>query len=195
MTLKNFLVVLFVLLSLSSSAQKKRDRFSHQIARVKGDLNKDSLPDLVVVKQDTVSDSRPYRLQIFFAQADGTNKLIVSTEKAIPPQFSGSGTGNAFDKITVEKNVLTIENELLRGWFRHIFRYQNGNFELIGFSRLESDGHGKIHEIDFNLSTGVRFYKISSYENDKVLSNEKQKKLIRPLPKLQDFIPFEKDDY
>ena len=84
---------------------------------------------------------------------------------------------------------------MTRGHFTHKYRFQNGNFELIGFSQVYSDGHGIMTTIDYNLSTGIRIEKTERYDTDKVLSNTKKKILIRPLPKLQDITPMENELY
>jgi hypothetical protein len=101
----------------------------------------------------------------------------------------------SFGDIEIISGALRIYEQLLRGNYTHTFRYQNGNFEMIGYKEINSDGRGKIYETDFNLSTGVRIEKGVNYENDKVLSNTKTKMLIRPLPRLQDFIPYEDERY
>jgi hypothetical protein len=97
--------------------------------------------------------------------------------------------------VTIKKGVLSINNEFLRGHSEHKFRYQNGRFELIGFSHVSSGGIGVMETIDFNLSTGVRVEKFERYDTDKVLSNKKTKLLIRPLPRLEGFTPFESHLY
>lgn len=192
------LICLFLILFPSALfAQKSRSHFTHEITRLKGDLNKDKIDDLVIVTQDTLNDIAPYKLEIFFTQPGNKSKLIVSTTKAIGPQYpegkNGFLSGNGFSDITIDKGVLSINNELLRGHFEHKFRYQNGNFELIGFTQVSSDGRESIETIDFNLSTGIRQLKIEAMESDKVISNKKNKILIRPLPKLQNFVPLEKE--
>ena len=194
--IRKYLVgVWFVFLVFSACAPKEKDGFVAEIASIKGDLNKDGLSDLVVVKQDTLSKSKPYRLQIFFAQPDGTNKLIVSTETAIAAENPDEMDGSGFEKITVKNNVLTIHNGMLRGTFSHVFRYQHGSFELIGFSKHISDGQGTIYSTDFNLSTGVRYEQGQRYDTDKIVFDKTEKKMIRPLPALQDFTPLGNDDY
>ncbi len=95
--------------------------------------------------------------------------------------------------MTINKGVLSVNFELLRGHFEHKFRYQNGNFELIGFSSVNSDGQGVMTTTDFNLSTGIRIEKSERYDTDKVLSNRRKKILIRPLPKLQDITRMENE--
>lgn len=172
------------------------DRFSKEVARATGDLNKDGRPDLVIVTQDTIAADKPYRLQIFFLRPDGKYTLEISSEKAIEPQLpGGSDYGAEFDTATIDGGVLIFGRQLLRGHYEHKFRYQNGNFELIGFRDDESDGQGTCSTIDFNLSTGVRIEKDEDCGDDKVIRNVKKKIMIRPLPKLQDFEPMQNENY
>ncbi|MET4137870.1 hypothetical protein [Pedobacter sp. UYP1] len=168
-----------------------------KIVQSKGDLNNDGLADLVIVTQDTVDDTAPYKLQVFFTQPGGQHKLIVVSDKIISPQFPNGKHGlrsdAGFDTITINENVITIKNQLTRGMFLHKFRYQHGNFELVGFKHEGSDGLGTFYKEDFNLSTGIHFYKEERYDTGTVTLKRKEKKLIRPLPKLQNYVPFEKD--
>lgn len=187
-----FIFPFALLFSVMLSAQ---NNFTKEITKVKGDLNKDGLIDYVQVLQDTVSETAPYKLEIYFAEINGTFKKIFSTIKAIDPQFpegrNGYYNGNSFYEITIMKGILSIHNELIRGNFEHKFRYQNGNFELIGFSQVYSDGQGTMGMIDFNLSTGIRIKTTEPYGEDDFPKTKNQTKImIRPLPKLQDFTPF-----
>ncbi len=199
--MKQFILTIFILFQFDSFAQTKTSNFNfdHKIMEVVGDLNKDNLPDKVIVTQDTLNENAPYRLQVFFKVPNGQFKLIVTSTKIIEPQYpdgrDGYRTGNSFSDVTIKKGVLSVNFELLRGHFEHKFRFQNGNFELIGFSEGYSDGNGVVTTTDFNLSTGIRIEKSERYDTDKVLSNKKTKILIRPLPKLQDITPMENELY
>lgn len=183
------------LIGFSSILFAQKNNFNKEFAKVKGDLNKDGLIDYVQVFQDTINETAPYRLEIYMAQTNGNYKQIISSAKAIAPAFpngkEGYRTGTAFYEITIIKGILTIRNELLRGNFEHKFRFQNGNFELIGFSEVYSDGQGTLETIDFNLSTGIRIKQTEPYgKDDFPVTNTKKKIIIKPLPKLQDFAPF-----
>lgn len=193
--------IIYLLLICSSNsliAQNtiKKSYFNYEITKVKADLNKDGIFDFVIVTQDTLNDEAPYLLQIYFGDTNGDPQLITTTTKAIDPQFpngkDGYQNGSKFLDITIKNGVISINNELLRGHFEHKFRFQNGNFELIGCTSVYSDGLGTITSSDFNLSTGLRTLLKERYDTDKVLSKTKEKILIRPLPKLQDFVVFEK---
>ncbi len=188
---------LVLLIQLNTFAQN--ENFSVVVFDVKGDLNKDKLEDKVVVTQDTLNDNAPYRLQVFFAQPNGVHKLIAETTQLIEAQFpngkKGYQEGNEFYELTIVKGVVTKKMQLLRGSYEHKFRFQNGAFELIGFKGGFSNGRGEMTSIDFNLSTGIRTEKTERYDAEKVISNTKKKILIRPLPKLQDVVPFENELY
>lgn len=66
--MKQFILTIFILLQLVSFAQTDTTNynFDHKIREVLGDLNKDNLPDKVIVTQDTLNENAPYRLQVFF---------------------------------------------------------------------------------------------------------------------------------
>lgn len=193
-----FLVVILKLEAFAQTESRKLN-FDYKIIKVRGDLNKDGLIDEVIVKQDTLNENAPYKLQIFFKEPNGQSKLIASSTKIIEPQYpngrNGYKTGNSFSNVTIKNGVLSVNFELLRGHFEHKFRFQNENFELIGFSKVYSDVLGIINTTDFNLSTGKRIEKSKRYDTNKVLSNNKKKILIRPLPKLQEIIPMENELY
>lgn len=183
-----------------SQIKNKKDTFTFLVTKVIGDLNKDNLDDKIIVTQDTIDQKSPYKLQIFFAKPNGEFKLISTSTKAIAPQYpdgrDGYRTGDGFIDITINKGIVNVNFGLLRGHFEHKYRYQNGNFELIGYSLQSLDGHGTGYIIDFNLSTGIRIEKTESYgEDDKAPSITKKKILIRPLPKIQDVEPFENELY
>ncbi len=173
--------------------------FDSKIIEVDVSLNNDKLEDKVIISQDTLSETAPYRLQIFFRKPDGDYKLIVSTNKAIEPQYpngrDGYRTGTSFLDITFTKNALSLNTQLLRGHYEYTFRYQHRSFELVEFTMVNSNGLGTEENIEFNFLTGIRVAKTIQYDTDKVSNITKQKILIRPLPKLQDFVPMSNEYY
>jgi hypothetical protein len=199
--MKPLLLTILILSNLNSYTQTApaNYNFNHKVMEVVGDLNKDSLPDKAIVTQDTLNENAPYRLQVFFKEPNGNYKLIVTSTKIIEPQYpdgrDGYSTGNEFGEISINKGVLSVRFDLLRGNFEHKFRYQKGNFELIGYSEVSSNGQGEMTTIDFNLSTGIRIEKLERYDTDKLLSYKKKKILIRPLPKLQDIKAMDNELY
>lgn len=196
--MKIFLASVLLMFSANVLAQNSKSNFDHIVIQVEGDLNKDGIKDVVIVSQDTIQESAPYRIQVFFRDRGNKLRLITSSTKLIKEQYPNGRdweTGNGFSEIKIENGVLIVDFDLLRGHFLHKFRYQNGSFELIGYTYNASDGQGKIYHTDYNLSTGLKISKVESYETGEVFSNTKTKKLINPLPKLQDVVPFENEDY
>lgn len=165
---------------------------------VSGDLNKDQLPDKVVVTQDTIQENAPYQLQIFLVQPDGTYQLFVTSKKLIEPEYPNGREGTSsryrLADISIKNNILALSFDLIRGNFNYKFRFQNGNFDLIGYTEVQSNSLGRIYYTDFNLSTGIKIEKTENYATDEIISNTKRKVMIRPLPKIQDIIPFQNDD-
>ena len=192
---------LFILFVINLNAQIDTNKYQYKlkIQEAFGDLNKNGIEDKVVVNQDTLFDEQPYKLQIYFKDSLSKFKLITSTTKLIEPKFKlNSGktqNGVIFSGITIAKGILIVSVELLRGHYEHKFRYQNGNFELIGFSTVSSNGIGYLESTDFNLSTGIRIIKKGKIEDDKMKIIYKGKILLRPLPKLQDIVPYETEYY
>jgi hypothetical protein len=191
--MKQFIFCLTTIVGLHFSAAAQN--FKVAVAKASGDLNKDGIEDLVTVMQDTLHENAPYRLQVSFGKGDEKFTPIVFSDKLIEPQYpdgrDGFRSGNGFDSVEIKKGILLVNISLLRGYITYKFRYQNGNFELIGYKSSSSDGIGTIYSDDFNLSTGDRITIRENYETGKIISNEKTKKLVRPLPKLQDIKAFE----
>ncbi|MCG9791729.1 hypothetical protein [Flavobacterium algicola] len=137
------LLFLLIYVTVFSQTKIKKDTYTFLVTEVSGDLNNDNLIDKVIVTQDTINRNSPYKLQIVFAQPTGGFKLIATSTKIIAPQFpngrDGYRTGDGFMDITINQGVINVNFGLLRGHFEHKFRFQNRNFELIGFSSISSD--------------------------------------------------------
>lgn len=169
--------------------------FSKIVANCSGDLNKDGILDEVIVTQDTTHKAAPYQLEIYFGNALGDLELISKSVETISEQFpNGSFTPRyGFSSVSILKGVLHIEIQLLRGYIVHKFRYQNDQFELIGYTRRESNGQGELNFTDFNLTTGQRMVEIEYYDSDKPKKVTKTTVWVRPLPNLNTFVPYGHD--
>ena len=173
--------------------QETDDNFKVIVSNVRGDLNNDGIDDLVTVKQDTVNEERPYRLRIYLSQTDQKSKLVLSSDSAIVSMKSKGNIGYAvtlFTGVEIKKGTLIINHELTRGSFSHQFRFQNNEFELIGFRSGGVSGRD-VEEIDFNLSTGDKIIQLTPIGGDQVRSSKKSKQIIRPLPILKSFEPYD----
>lgn len=166
-----------------------RSRFDFTVEIVLADLNKDDLLDKVVVSQDTLDESAPYQLEIFFQETDGQFKSVASTVGLIKPRYpygKDYDTGERFSDVMIEKGIITIVTELLRGHYQYRFRFHDNRFELIDYSMVNSDGNGTLHSVSFDLLKGIRIEKIINYETDELIKKTKTKVKIRPLPRLEE---------
>lgn len=181
-----FLVFLLVIASSAETLYSQEDsKFDLEILSRSGDLNDDNFTDIVVVKQDTINQFKPFRLEIYFGTNSGEKELIAVTDKAIRPEFPGGknsiSNGEGFSDISIKNKKLVIAHELLRGHKEHFYQFKKGKFHLIEYNFVESDGRGKIYyeNIDFNMLT--RITKVYSYQEDKIISeNEFKLKLDNP---------------
>ncbi|WP_294818955.1 hypothetical protein [uncultured Flavobacterium sp.] len=182
-------LLLCTLMALYGYSPCLAQNFNIPVAKATGDLNKDGIEDLVTVMQDTLHENASYMIQVFFG-IEGGYKPVVSSDELIEPQYpdgrDGFQYGNGFDSVEIKRGILLVNTSLLRGFITQKFRYQNGNFELIGYTSSSSDGIGRIYSEDFNLSTGDRLITVELYETGRMERTEKTKKVIRPLPRLQD---------
>nr|WP_295873381.1 hypothetical protein [uncultured Chitinophaga sp.] len=162
------------------------------ICAANGDLNKDNISDSVVVMHDSTSAEKPYRLQVLFGRPDGQYQLAATSETAILPD-GGEGAHDAInlDSVLVSKGVLTVRISLLRGTAEYLYRYQHQHFELIGYSRTESDGQGMIISEEYNLSTGRYTRSGEPYDGEERETFHTDTVIpIRPLPVMDTLVPF-----
>lgn len=158
-----------------------------------GDLNKDSIDDVAVVIEKIVEDSdeAPRALLALFQKKDKTYELACRADKGIM-------AGDYFTGISVNKNVIRIDHFNAQGrgkWETvHRFRYQNGDFFMIGATHKGSDGvTGSTYNYDFNLSNGKMIVQVTDTKDPKKNKNETKVLKLPALPKLKDFEPFSLD--
>lgn len=152
----------------------------------RGDLNKDGIDDVVIVttaKENDHITQTDRTLIILFGKPDGTYTFNTKSTTAIVGQNEYSYC--FFSEVYIKKGILYIEHEYLRGGCKHLFRYQNGGFYLIGASSSSGDAENWSTR-EYNLSTGKY---ISTYESDqdgKKSSSEGTKKPDK-LPRIETY--------
>ena len=196
--MKGLLILNILIASFAFGQNDSTYNFNIHVNTVYGDLNNDGLIDVATVFQDTLHENSPYKLEVFFKQKNGDFILIVSSVKAIEPQFPNGKEnhmwGNGFDQVSIQNGVLWIEIGFTRGHMEHKFRYQNDRFELVGYSYVNAD-FGTIYIVDYNLSTGKRIEKKGAIGDDiYVITMDKVIKLDH-LPSLSEFEPYVNDLY
>lgn len=191
-------ILILVQSNLSAQTIKNKDNYNYQVREEEGDLNNDGKMDKVLVKMDTINETRPLKLQIFLSQPNGKKlTLAVSSTKLIEPQYpvekNGEFNGFQIPSFFIEKGILTMWTESKGGNTTYDFKYRKGNFELIHVKKLTNNAtKGYIDEstifteTHFNLISGLRIETDEQSGSKKALSKRKKTVLIRPLPKIQD---------
>lgn len=201
-----YFVLILIPMGLLAQSNKSIDNYSYQVREENGDLNNDGKMDKIIVKMDTVDETRPLRLQIFLSQPNGKLTLAVSSTKIIEPQYpvenKGEFNGYQIPSFFIEKGILKMWSEIKGGNITYDFKYQNGNFELIYVNKLTNnatkgytDENTIFTEAKFDLVTGVRTETDEVSGLAKALEVRKKRILVRPLPKIQDFKFSDKELY
>ncbi|NMM47676.1 hypothetical protein [Marinigracilibium pacificum] len=136
---------------------------------VSGDLDKDGIKELVVAyntQEEVDFESVPRELIIY--KTSGKEWTIWKRSKlALYSSRDGGMMGDPYGSMEIEKGILLINQNGGSSWkwgFTDKYRYQNGEFYLIGYTSFG----GKLCEywesVDFNLSTG-KINVSKEYEN------------------------------
>lgn len=194
------LVIILLLVQINFYAQKIQNKgnYNYLVREEMGDLNNDGKTDRITVKMDTTNETRPFRVQILLSQPNGKLTIAVSSDQMVEPQYpvenQGKFNGYQIPNFFIEKGILSMWSEIESGNITYDFRYQNGNFELINVKKLTNnstkgytDENTIFTETNFDLVKGIRTETDEIFGSEKPLSTRKKTKLIRPLPKIQDF--------
>lgn len=130
------------------------------IDTVSGDLDNDGIKELVVAyntrKEDTSFESVPRNLIIYKMQLHKWT-LWKESDQALYGSRDGGMMGDPFGEINIEKGILKISQNGGSSWkWSHTdrYRYQNGEFYLVGYSSQYGKPCEYWEDVDFNLSTG-----------------------------------------
>lgn len=168
--MSKILTVLLSLLSFSAMAEQKADEV------ITGDLNKDGITDKIVIthprdpeKISVRDDGFEYDfnqpiMSIYFGEADGGFKLFKRYEKLLPYQ---SDEFLFIENLNIEitpKGILSIAYSTFASAgsygvpsLKYLFRYQNGDFYLIGKDESEfSRSSGNNISTSINYLTGKK---------------------------------------
>ena len=152
-----------------------------------GDLNKDGWLDAVMVLVDNdpnniVADpqysdrepfnSNPRMLAVVFAEPNAKSyKLMLENHKFLPRFIDLGGQENyedgniSLDRGTIRIELFNLGGSIVRPSFQ--FRWQNNQFELIGFQNTIVDrSSGSVRSTEINFSTGVVVRSTGSISSD-----------------------------
>lgn len=77
--MKKAALIFFAFIQINLYSQKPKDNFNVTVRTEEGDLNNDGLVDQVLVKMDTIDETQPLKLEIYFLKSNRKYKLNVST--------------------------------------------------------------------------------------------------------------------
>ncbi|MCL9805515.1 hypothetical protein NAT51_08275 [Flavobacterium amniphilum] len=158
---KLFAVLLFISNTIRLSAQEIPIPQNYSVVeKVKGDLDKDNIPELVVAyntKQETDSDNDVTRELIIYKLKNKQWTVWKKSKQALYSSRGGGMMGDPFENIEIKNQVLSISQNGGSSWkWGHTdkYRFQNGAFFLIGYTSDSGKDCEYWTHVDFNLSTG-----------------------------------------
>lgn len=169
------------------------------LKQAEGDLNKDNVPDAVLVIASLQEDSNtedaveaPRPLLILFKQADGSFVLSGSHPDFILCKMCGGVFGDPLDNVMIERGTVVVSHyggSNQKWGSTHRFRFQDGDWYLIGQTEMNHHGiTGEHHETDKNLVTGDLI--VTNTDDKGKTVTKKTKAPKAPLPKLSQVAPF-----
>lgn len=197
-----------LLLSVSFQAQNLKDfnipKGYQKITEIKGDLDKDGKDETIFVfntniKSNSQFDNNNGVVRALYIIKDNNGKSQVWKENKTLLFSSGTGFYPKDNSLNIEikSNTLIVEQQFYTNsrhtqTYRHIFRFQNGDFYLIG-SRDEFNDTCDfefLNEINFSTGKAVIDKKYSSCDDDVKIPDDYYKEFIhpfKPLIRMNDF--------
>lgn len=166
-------VSIFIALYFTCHGQEAEIPAEHTILAVsEGDLDKDKIAEKVIVldTNDTTVLGTIREIRIY-KQSGNKWVLWKSSRNAIRKSQEGGMMGDPFREIAITNGILLISHSGGSSWkwaYTDKYRFENGNFKLIGYSSLYGKPCEYWTEFDFNISTGKIIYKkeYEECEND-----------------------------
>lgn len=201
MSTKNFFILFFGLFIYASSFGQENSipKEYRSIKEIFGDLNKDSIDEKVVVYNvsDTEDDVEGVdREVIIFKKEKGDWVIWHRSKTAVGNSKDGGMMGDPFEDIEIKNGILLISQSGGSSWkwgYTDKYRFQNNNFELIGYV----SNAGKVCEywqdVDYNISTGKIIIKKEYEDCDKAQEIYKREN-EEFVYKLKNIITFENRD-
>lgn len=161
------------------------------VKRQAGDLNGDGKADLAlllrmtdkanIVRDDEsqpadMFDTNPFLLAVALAEPAGGYRLAVANHKFFHrPEVPHSGDlpPDESDSVRIERGTLVLGNEYLRGMDSFRFRWDGGEFRLIGYESSGADA-GCVERISINYLTGKVKWSDTPIDRDKEVPVERK---------------------
>ena len=166
------------------------------LEEIEGDLDNDGISEKVIL-YDTGKeiDLGTERQICVYKKNNDTWELWKKSVSAILGSEQGGMMGDPFDGISIEKNCIVIKHfggSRSKWEFTHNYKYQNGDFRLIGVKVGSFTPCEEYEVLDYNLSNGKIKYKKEIQDCDNGSPEIEEKEMIRKLetlPSMDGFSP------
>jgi hypothetical protein len=159
---KIFLLSLMISATFSFAQKEFQPTGSEVIETADGDLDGDQIPEKVIVynTKDTTDIGNIREIQIL-KKVNGKWSVLEKSRNAVLESKGGGMMGDPYGDMKIEKGILMISQSGGSSWkwgYTDKYRFQNGRFELIGYSSSYGRPGDYWVDVDFNLSTGELVY-------------------------------------
>ncbi|WP_370896001.1 hypothetical protein [Chryseobacterium gossypii] len=161
--MRKILLLLSVIFNIFCFAQEEfQPEGSKVIEIADGDLDGDQIPEKVIIynTKDTTDLGNIREIQIL-KKVNGKWTMLEKSRKAILESNGGGMMGDPYAYTKIEKGILIIAQSGGSSWkwgYTDKYRFQNGHFELIGYTSAYGKPGEYFQNVDFNLSTGRLIY-------------------------------------
>jgi hypothetical protein len=195
--ISTYILVLSIFLFTPSKAQNTKEVIKSPesfkiLGETEGDLDNDGISEKVIVYETNLEIGR----QIYiYKKTNDEWGLWEKSSGAILPFEGGGMMGDPFQKIWIERNCIVINHfgGSRQKWnYTNRYRYQSGEFQLIGVTVIFGSPCDYFFTFDYNLSNGKINYEkeIEDCENkSSKIEKEEMIRKLETLPKMNDFYP------
>lgn len=186
-------------LAFSSIYEQERN-----LIEIYGDLDKDKKEEKVVVTElNEVGENGKKRELSIYKKQNSDWVLLVASKSAVLESEAGGMMGDPFisKQIEIKNGVLIIYHDGGSSWkwnTTHKYRFQNNQFELIGYHSYSGKLCEYWEDFEYNLSTGKIIYSkvFESCENEEQVASkiikETCNKKLKTLPTLKNINTIER---
>ncbi|NML59341.1 hypothetical protein [Chryseobacterium cheonjiense] len=181
--MKSILCFLTVILNILCFAQKEfQPNGATAIETVDGDLDGDHIPEKVIIynTKDTTDFGNIREIQIL-KKVNQKWTILEKSRNAILKSKDGGMMGDPYQSTEIKNGILMITQAGGSSWkwgYTDKYRFQNGHFELIGYSSDSGKPEEYWIDVDFNLSTGQLIFE-KEVENTEEYGNSKREVFIK----------------
>lgn len=174
---------LFGFISMFYFAQEEfQPQGSTIIETVDGDLDGDKIPEKVIVynTKDTMDYGNIREIQIL-KKIGGKWAILEKSRNAVLKSNDGGMMGDPYQVTEIKNGILMITQAGGSSWkwgYTDKYRFQNGHFELIGYSSSSGKPEEYWTDVDFNLSTGKLTFE-KEVENTKEYGTSKKEIFVK----------------